>query len=56
MAKLRTLRNIGKEIENKLESVGISSTEELIEIGSKDAFLRLKTAYPNCCLVHLYTL
>lgn len=48
--------NIGKEIEKKLKSVGICSAEELIQLGGKEAFFRLKTKYPNVCLVHLYTL
>ncbi len=50
------MMNIGKEMERKLKSVGIESSEKLIEIGAKDAFLRLKQKYPNVCLVHLYTL
>lgn len=48
--------NIGTEMEKKLKSVGIGSAEELIQIGSKEAFFRLKKYYPNVCLVHLYTL
>ena len=56
LAELTSLKNIGKEIERKLKSVGINSAEELKEIGSKDAFFRLKLKYPEICLVHLYTL
>ena len=43
-------------MEKKLTSVGIDSAEKLIALGSKEAFLKLKQAYPNVCLVHLYTL
>ena len=43
-------------MEKKLRAVGICSAEELREVGSREAFLRLKTRYPNVCLVHLYTL
>lgn len=50
------MRNIGKEMERKLKSVGICSAEELTQLGSKEAFFQLKTRYPNVCLVHLYTL
>ena len=50
------MRNIGKEIEKKMKSVGICSAEELIQTGSKEAFLRMKLRFPNVCLVHLYTL
>lgn len=56
MSELTSLRNIGKEMEKKLTSIGIDSAEKLIESGSKQAFMKLKEAYPSVCLVHLYTL
>ncbi len=56
MAGLTSMMNIGKEMEKKLASVGIDSSEKLRETGAKDSFLRLKQKYPNVCLVHLYTL
>lgn len=56
MHDLTSMRNIGQEMKRKLKSIGICSAEELIQIGSKDAFFRLKMRYPNVCLVHLYTL
>ncbi len=56
MEDLTALPNIGKEMASKLKSVEINTAEELIEIGSKQAFFRLKTKYPQVCLVHLYTL
>ncbi len=56
MSELNSMRNIGKEMEKKLKSIGICSAEELLQTGSKEAFFRLKMRYPNICLVHLYTL
>ncbi|MDE5546332.1 MAG: TfoX/Sxy family protein [Anaeroplasmataceae bacterium] len=56
MTNLTSMKNIGKEMANKLISVGIETKEKLIQIGSKEAFLKIKKAYPNVCLVHLYTL
>lgn len=56
MDGLTTMMNIGKEMANKLESVGIGSPEELVRLGSEQAFLKLKEAYPQVCLVHLYAL
>lgn len=56
MAELTSMMNIGKEMAKKLTSVGIDSSEKLIETGSKETFFRLKEMYPNVCLVHLYTL
>lgn len=56
MAKLISMKNIGREMAKKLISVGIVSPEALRAIGAKQAFLLLKAEYPNVCLVHLYTL
>lgn len=56
MSELTSMMNIGKEMEKKLITVGIDSSEKLIELGAKQAFLKLKDTYPRVCLVHLYTL
>lgn len=56
MSNLMKLKNIGKELSKKLESIGIASKENLIELGAEEAFVRLKENYPKVCLVHLYTL
>lgn len=56
MSDLTSMMNIGKEMSRKLKSVGIDTAEKLIETGAKEAFFRLKDAYPSVCLVHLYTL
>ena len=56
MSDLTSMMNIGKEMEKKLTAIGIDSSEKLIALGSKQAFVKLKQAYPNVCLVHLYTL
>jgi len=56
MAGLTTLVNIGKELDRKLKSVGITTAEELIEVGAEGAFVRLKMYYPNISLVHLYAI
>ena len=53
---LRQMKNIGTEMEKKLHAVGVTSAEELTALGSKDVFFRMKLAYPEICLVHLYTL
>ncbi len=55
---MNTLKDLGlgKTLEQKLHSVGIHSAEELKDIGSKEAVFRLKTQYPNTCVVILYYL
>ncbi|MCL2383543.1 MAG: TfoX/Sxy family protein [Oscillospiraceae bacterium] len=56
MAELTSLRNIGKEFDRKLKSIGVNSVEELTRIGCRETFARLKLKYPELCLVHLYAL
>lgn len=56
MEKLTSMRNIGAEMARKLAAVGIDTPEKLAEAGSKEAFFRIKTVFPQVCLVHLYAL
>lgn len=56
MSELTSMMNIGKEMAGKLTAVGIDSPERLMESGAKQAFVKLREAYPNVCLVHLYAL
>ena len=56
MAELKSIANIGSEMAKKLTAVGIDSPEKLARLGAKQAFFRLKEAYPQVCLVHLYAL
>ena len=56
MSELSSLRNIGKELEKKLKFAGIETVEELRQVGSKEAYIRVKSYYPNMCLVHLMAL
>lgn len=48
--KLTELVNIGKYAEDKLQRVGITSAEELIAIGSFEAFKRVRNIDPGACL------
>nr|WP_272509125.1 TfoX/Sxy family protein [Clostridium ganghwense] len=41
--------NIGSVLENKLIDVGIQSQEELIDSGSKEAFIRIKMIDSSAC-------
>ncbi len=56
MGSLDSMLNIGKEMKTKLFSIGVASSEDLMRLGSKETFYRLKKQYPNVCLVHLYAL
>lgn len=55
MASLLSL-GFGRTMERKLQSVGIGSAEELMDIGSRQAVFRLKERYPGTCVVILYYL
>jgi DNA transformation protein len=56
MSNLKKLPNIGPELAKRLEIAGINSSEKLIEIGTKNAFIRLKTVFPEACYNQLYAL
>ena len=56
MSDLSSMKNIGKEIEKKLKAIDIHTAQELIDVGSKEAFIRLKARDSKMCLVHLYAL
>ena len=49
MAELTSMMNIGREMARKLESVGIGSAEELLNLGPERAFARLK----ELSLIHI---
>lgn len=50
---LAAMKNLGSEMKRKLNAVGVGSAEDLAQLGSREAFFRLKTAFPEVCLVHL---
>ena len=50
MGQLSKLPNIGDEIEDKLNTVGIFVPEELYTLGSKEAFVRIRQKDPLACV------
>ncbi len=56
MSDLTSMRNIGKELERKLKLAGIETAENLIAIGSRESYFKLKLRFPEVCSVHLYAL
>lgn len=56
MGELSRLPNIGEVIEKRLNTIGICTLEELINIGSKEAFFRIKIIDNTACLHMLYAL
>lgn len=56
MGELAALPNIGKDTEEKLNRVGITTAAELREIGSKKAWLMIRSIDETACLHRLYGL
>lgn len=50
MGELSKLPNISKVIEEKLNEVDITTPQELYEIGSKEAFIRIRLKDPTACV------
>ncbi|MGI6270498.1 MAG: TfoX/Sxy family protein [Candidatus Howiella sp.] len=56
MKALQSLPNIGLKLERQLAAVGIETPEELARIGSKEAWLRIKTVDSSACYMRLCAL
>lgn len=56
MGELATLFNIGSVVEEQLNAVGITTYEQLKEIGSRQAWLYIKAIDPTACIHRLYAL
>ena len=56
MGELRELPNIGTTLEIRLKRVGIATAEDLIAIGSREAWMRIKAIDSTACLNTLYAL
>jgi DNA transformation protein len=56
MNSLEKLPSIGPVLAGRLNDAGITSIEELQQTGLKNAFLRVRTLYPDACLMSLYAL
>lgn len=56
MGELASLLNIGTVVEEQLNEVGITTYEQLKEIGSRQAWLYIKAIDPSACIHRLYAL
>ncbi|MCL2077585.1 MAG: TfoX/Sxy family protein [Oscillospiraceae bacterium] len=56
MGELRKLPNIAEKLETQLEHVGIKTVEQLREIGSYEAWLRILANDPSACIMRLSSL
>ncbi len=49
MGELTALPNIAQKMEKQLNDVGVYTTEQLKELGSKEVWLRIKAMDPSAC-------
>lgn len=56
MGELTKLLNIGADTERQLNEVGIYTAKELREVGSRQAWLKLKAIDDSACIHRLYGL
>lgn len=56
MGELSELPNIGEVVEEQLNQVGIMTYEQLKEIGSEKAWLKIKAIDESACIHRLYAL
>ena len=56
MGNLSSLPNVGKVLEANLNSIGIYTPEQLVKMGSKDAFAHIRLIDSGACLHMLYGL
>lgn len=56
MNELQNLKNIGKELSKQLNEVDIFSYDDLVNIGSQEAWLRIKQMDASACINRLMAL
>ena len=56
MSELTSMANIGKMLAQRMADADIHTADDLVRMGAKEAFLRVKAVYPNACVNHLYAL
>ncbi len=54
VSELSKLPNVGKVLENLLFESGITTAEQLREIGAEEAFFRIRMKDPTACIRMLY--
>lgn len=56
MGQLANLPNIGKVVEEQLNSVGIKTTEQLVQTGAENAWLKIQAIDSSACIHRLLAL
>lgn len=53
MGTLSSLPNVGKVLENNLKAIGVHTPEQLVQMGSKEAFLRIRLEVDDQACLHM---
>ncbi len=56
MGKLANLPNIGNVVEEQLNAVGIETTEQLVQAGAENAWLKIQAIDSSACIHRLLAL
>lgn len=56
MGQLANLPNIGKVVEEQLNAVGITTTEQLVNTGAESAWLKIQEIDDSACIHRLLAL
>lgn len=56
MSELTALPNIGETLADRIIQAGISTPDEIKQLGAAEVFLRVKFVYPDACINHLYAI
>ncbi|WP_017416399.1 TfoX/Sxy family protein [Clostridium tunisiense] len=56
MGEISKLPNIGNKLEAQLKEVGIDTVDQLKKVGSKQAWLDIRTIDSSACINRLYAL
>lgn len=56
MGELTSLPNIAAKLEKQLADAGITTIEQLRELGSREAWLRILARDPSACIMRLSSL
>ena len=56
MGEFEKLPNIGPIVEEQLLEAGIGTPEQLKQLGSREAWLRIRASDPSACIHRLYAL
>lgn len=56
MGQLSCLPNIGKVVEEQLNAIGIKTTEQLVQTGAENAWLKIQAIDSSACIHRLLAL